>query len=69
MEPVLAAYSAEQGNQPARIVLIKVPEKTEMRQKNMLNVSGEHGRHISSCRSWPSEANIPLRNGWKVPYG
>ncbi|PNW85513.1 hypothetical protein CHLRE_03g190100v5 [Chlamydomonas reinhardtii] len=39
VEPVLAAYSAEQGNQPARIVLIKVPEKTEMRQKNMLNVS------------------------------
>ncbi|GLI69794.1 hypothetical protein VaNZ11_014493 [Volvox africanus] len=38
-EPLLAAYSAEQGNQPARIVLIKIPERTEIRQKNMLNVS------------------------------
>jgi uncharacterized protein with WD repeat len=42
-EPVLAAYSVEQGNQPARIVLVKIPERTEMRQKNMLNVSGGNG--------------------------
>ncbi len=39
-EPVMAIYIMEQGNQPARISLMKVPERTELRQKNLFNVSG-----------------------------
>lgn len=38
-EPVLAAYTSEQGNLPARITLVKIPERNEMRQKNLFNVS------------------------------
>lgn len=40
-EPLIAAYTTEQGNLPARVVLIKVPERTEVRQKNLFSVSGE----------------------------
>ena len=41
-EPVIAAYQSEQssGNLPARIVLLQIPEKTELRQKNLFSVSG-----------------------------
>jgi len=40
-DPMLAAYQAEDatGNRPARVVLIKIPERTEVRQKNLFNVS------------------------------
>ena len=38
-EPLLAAYTIEQGNLPARIVLVKIPERTEVRQKNLFSVS------------------------------
>lgn len=38
-EAVLAAYISEQGNLPARITLIKIPERVELRQKNLFNVS------------------------------
>lgn len=38
-DPVIAAYTSEQGNLPARIVLIKIPERTEIRQKNLFSVS------------------------------
>jgi len=38
-EPILVAYTAEEHNMPARIVLVKVPERTEIRQKNLFNVS------------------------------
>jgi translation initiation factor 3 subunit B len=38
-EALLAAYTAEQGNLPARITLVKIPERTEVRQKNLFNVS------------------------------
>ena len=48
-EPLIAAYTTEQGNLPARVVLIKVPERTEVRQKNLFSVSGECGE-----RSHPS---------------
>ena len=41
--PILSAYQAEQssGNLPARVVLLKIPERTELRQKNLFSVSGE----------------------------
>lgn len=56
-EPVLAAYMMEQGNQPARIALLRIPERTELRQKNMLNVSGEcrMGRGGSRRAGWEVE--------------
>ena len=40
--PILSACQAEQssGNLPARIVLLKMPERTELRQKNLFSVSG-----------------------------
>lgn len=38
-EPLLAAYTTEQGNLPAKISLVKIPEKTEVRQKNLFSVS------------------------------
>ena len=42
-EAVMCAYQSEQagGNLPARVALIKIPEKVELRQKNLFNVSGE----------------------------
>ncbi len=40
--PILSACQAEQssGNLPARVVLLKIPERTELRQKNLFSVSG-----------------------------
>ncbi len=38
-DSLISAYTAEQGNLPARIVLIKIPERTELRQKNLFSVS------------------------------
>lgn len=38
-DPVMAVYTAEQGNLPARIVLVRIPERTEVRQKNLFSVS------------------------------
>uniref|UniRef100_A0A7R9YYS4 Eukaryotic translation initiation factor 3 subunit B n=1 Tax=Chlamydomonas euryale TaxID=1486919 RepID=A0A7R9YYS4_9CHLO len=38
-DPILSAYTAEQGNLPARIVLVKIPERVEVRQKNLFSVS------------------------------
>ena len=40
--PILSACQAEQssGNLPARIVLLRMPERTELRQKNLFSVSG-----------------------------
>ena len=42
-EDIICAYQSEQagGNLPARISLIKLPERTELRQKNLFSVSGE----------------------------
>ena len=41
--PILSACQAEQssGNLPARVVLLKIPERTELRQKNLFSVSGK----------------------------
>ena len=38
-EPLIAAYTSEQGNLPARIVLIRIPSRDEVRQKNLFSVS------------------------------
>jgi len=38
-EPLLAAYSRENANLPARIQLVRIPERTDVRQKNLFNVS------------------------------
>lgn len=38
-EPLLAAYTAEQGDLPARIQLVRLPERQDVRQKNLFNVS------------------------------
>ena len=52
-QPILCAYQTEQagGNLPARISLIGFPEKTELRQKNLFSVSGDHllRASLSSC--------------------
>ena len=42
-DDILCAYQSEQagGNLPARISLIKLPERTELRQKNLFSVSGK----------------------------
>lgn len=40
--PILSACQSEQasGNLPARVVLLKIPERTELRQKNLFSVKG-----------------------------
>ena len=40
---ILCAYQSEQagGNLPARISLISLPDRTELRQKNLFSVSGK----------------------------
>ena len=42
---ILCAYQSEQagGNLPARISLIRLPDRAELRQKNLFSVSGECG--------------------------
>ncbi len=51
----------EQGNQPARIALLRIPERTELRQKNMLNVSGEWDRVRAGGRAGEGSR----RAGWE----
>jgi hypothetical protein len=36
----MAVYTAESGQTPARVTLMSLPEKKELRQKNMYSVSG-----------------------------
>jgi len=40
--PLLCAYQAEGagGNLPARVSLIRIPDRAELRQKNLFSVSG-----------------------------
>lgn len=42
-DSIMCAYQSEQagGNLPARLSLIKLPERQELRQKNLFSVSGE----------------------------
>lgn len=37
-DPVMSIYQRESGNLPARISLLRLPERTEMRQKNLFSV-------------------------------
>ncbi|PRW39159.1 Eukaryotic translation initiation factor 3 subunit B [Chlorella sorokiniana] len=39
-DATFAAYQAEQGNLPARVVLTKLPSREELRQKNLFSVAG-----------------------------
>ncbi|KAI8475850.1 MAG: eukaryotic initiation factor [Monoraphidium minutum] len=39
VEPLLAIYTAESGQTPARVTLMRIPDKVELRQKNMYSVS------------------------------
>ena len=45
-EPILCAFQLEQagGNLPARISLIRIPDRKELRQKNLFSVSGAQAR-------------------------
>jgi translation initiation factor 3 subunit B len=38
-DPILCAYQEEQGNLPARVVLIKSPDREEVRAKNLFSVA------------------------------
>jgi len=38
----LAFWAIESGNQPARVALLQLPSRTELRQKNLFNVSDCH---------------------------
>lgn len=40
-EPLLAAYTQEVGDRPANITLYRIPERTNVRSKQLFNVSGE----------------------------
>ena len=42
-DSIMCAYQSEQagGNLPARLSLIKLPERQELRQKNLFSVSGK----------------------------
>lgn len=39
-EPILSVYQAESGggNQPARVSLVRIPDRVELRQKNLFSV-------------------------------
>lgn len=39
-DATFAAYQAEQGNLPARVVITKLPSREELRQKNLFSVAG-----------------------------
>jgi len=61
---ILCAYQSEQagGNLPARISLIRLPDRTELRQKNLFSVSGECNLFlkISAAITATCSACIPL---------
>lgn len=40
-EPLLAAYTQEVGDRPANISIVKIPDRTAVRSKQLFNVSGE----------------------------
>lgn len=48
-EPLLAAYTQEVGDRPANISIIRIPERTNVRSKQLFNVSGE--RRAARARS------------------
>jgi translation initiation factor 3 subunit B len=40
-EPLLAAYTQEVGDRPASISIVKIPDRSAVRSKQLFNVSGE----------------------------
>lgn len=50
-EPILCAFQTEQsnGNLPARISLIRIPDRVELRQKNLFSVSGRRSVSVASA--------------------
>jgi translation initiation factor 3 subunit B len=40
-EPLLAAYTQEVGDRPANVQLIRIPDRVNVRTKQLFNVSGE----------------------------
>lgn len=65
-EPIIAAYTNEQGNLPARVVLTKIPERTEIRQKNLFNVSGKRlcRDNTHACLGMRIEASMQGCHGY-----
>jgi translation initiation factor 3 subunit B len=39
-DAMLSAYQAEQGNLPARVAIVRLPDREELRQKNLFSVAG-----------------------------
>ena len=58
-EPILCAFQLEQagGNLPARISLIRIPDRKELRQKNLFSVSGAQAWAPLCCCTWPWTAS------------
>ena len=50
-EPLLAAYTQEVGDRPASISIVKIPERSAVRSKQLFNVSGEC---CVGCARWLS---------------
>lgn len=48
-DATFAAYQAEQGNLPARVVITKLPSREELRQKNLFSVAGAPKRPHCAC--------------------
>lgn len=46
-DATFAAYQAEQGNLPARVVITKLPSREELRQKNLFSVAGAQHPHCA----------------------
>ena len=84
-DPILSVYQPEQGggNQPARVALIELPSKREIRSKNLFSVSdvrmhwqqsGEYfavkvDRHTKTKKSTYSGFELLPREGAQLPDG
>ena len=63
-EPILCAFQTEQanGNLPARVSLIRIPDRVELRQKNLFSVSGEPGWFHRLLALWTATQAIVCNN-------
>lgn len=52
-EPLLAAYTQEVGDRPANITVIRIPDRTNVRSKQLFNVSGEWPGGATACALEP----------------
>ena len=73
-EPILCAYQAEQsgGNLPARISLVRIPDRKELRQKNLFSVSGESYQMHMCQLAVPGTQNYKLhlvQYQWAIMVG